>query len=64
MQVDSSLSTAIISLNTFSEGKLIRFFKQSFKKIRKQHIDNVVIDLRLNSGGSVMACTSLITVSY
>lgn len=59
MQVDSSLNTAIISLNTFSEGKLIRFFKQSFKKIRKQHIDNVVIDLRLNSGGSVMACTRL-----
>lgn len=59
MQIDSALKTAIISVNTFSKGKLIRFFRQSFKKIRKQNIDNVVLDLRLNSGGSVMVCTRL-----
>lgn len=59
MVIDSSLSTAIISVNTFDKGKLIRFFHHAFKEIRQQKIANVVLDLRLNSGGSVMACTRL-----
>jgi len=59
IEIDSSLNTAIISVNTFSKGKLIRFFRHSFKKIRKQSIDNLVLDMRLNSGGSVMTCTRL-----
>jgi len=59
IEIVSSLNTAIISVNTFSKGKLIRFFQGSFKKIRKQNIDNIVLDLRLNTGGSVMACTRL-----
>ncbi len=59
MEIDSSLNTALISVNTFSKGKLIRFFRRSFKKIKEQNIKNIVLDLRLNSGGSVMACTRL-----
>lgn len=59
MVIDSSISTAIICVNTFSKGKLIRFFRGSFKKIKKQKIDNLILDLRLNSGGSVLACTRL-----
>jgi len=59
LQIDSTLKTAFISVNTFSEGKLIRFFKRSFKKIRSEKIENVVLDLRLNSGGSVLSCTKL-----
>ncbi|WP_018616076.1 S41 family peptidase [Segetibacter koreensis] len=59
LEIDSSLKTAIISINTFSTGKLIRFFRSSFKQIKNSNIENVVIDLRLNSGGSVMACTRL-----
>lgn len=59
MEIDPTLNAAIISVNTFSKGKLIRFFRRSFKKIKEQNIENVVIDLRLNSGGSVMACTRL-----
>lgn len=59
LQIDSSLKTAFLSVNTFSKGKLIRFFRRSFKKIKKQNIENVVLDLRLNSGGSVLACTRL-----
>jgi len=59
MEVDTALNTAVMSVNTFSKGKLIHFFHKSFKEIRQQHIENVVLDLRLNSGGSVMACTRL-----
>ncbi|GEO09548.1 hypothetical protein SAE01_20440 [Segetibacter aerophilus] len=57
MQIDSALNTAFLSVNTFSEGKLTRFFRRSFKTIKEQNVKNLVIDLRLNSGGSVLACT-------
>ena len=59
MDVDTALSTAIISVNTFSKGKLLRFFHRSFKRIKRENIKNVVLDLRLNTGGSVIACTRL-----
>ncbi len=59
IEIDPSLNTALISVNTFSKGKLIRFFRSSFKKIKKQKINNLILDLRLNSGGSVLACTRL-----
>lgn len=57
--IDSSLKTAILSVNTFSNAKLIRFFNRTFKKIREENIHNIVLDLRLNTGGSVLACTRL-----
>lgn len=59
LMIDTALNTAFLSVNTFNEGKLIRFFNRSFKKIHSDHIKNLVIDLRLNSGGSVLACTRL-----
>lgn len=59
IEIDTSSKAAIISVNTFSEGKLIRFYRRSFKKIRKNNIKNIVLDLRLNTGGSVIACTRL-----
>ncbi|MCW3081098.1 S41 family peptidase [Segetibacter sp.] len=59
MQLDTTLNTAFLSVNTFSDGKLNKFFRSSFKAIRKQNIKNVVIDVRLNSGGSVLASTRL-----
>lgn len=59
LQIDSTLKTAYLSVNTFSEGKLVGFFNRSFKKIKNQEIKNVVLDLRLNTGGSVIACTRL-----
>jgi hypothetical protein len=59
MKIDTINNTALLSINTFSEGKLVRFFNKSFKQINRQGIKNVVIDLRINSGGSVLACTRL-----
>lgn len=59
MEIDSSLNAAIISVNTFSKGKLLHFFRKSFKQIKRQNIKNVVLDLRLNTGGSVVASTRL-----
>lgn len=57
LSFDSTLNTAILSVNTFSKGRLPHFFHRSFKKIKKEGVKNLVIDLRLNTGGSVLAST-------
>lgn len=59
IEIDTSLKTALVSVNTFSKGKLIRFFRRSFTNIKKRNIKNIILDLRLNSGGSIFACTRL-----
>jgi hypothetical protein len=59
MIIDTALSTAVLSINTFSEGRLKGFFKQSFRKMRERNIKNLVIDLRQNSGGDILASTKL-----
>lgn len=59
MKIDTALRTAILNISTFSEGHLNGFFKKSFKTIHQKGIENVVIDLRENSGGNVMSSTRL-----
>jgi hypothetical protein len=59
MVIDTTLNTAFIYINTFVEGKLNSFFRRSFRKIKEQHVKNVVIDLRENSGGNVISSTRL-----
>ena len=55
MKVDTALNTAFMEVNTFSSGNRLRsFFKKSFKKIRKEHVQNLVVDIRGNGGGSVI----------
>jgi C-terminal processing protease CtpA/Prc len=59
MIIDTALSTAVLSVNTFSEGNLNRFFRRSFRKIKERQIKNVVLDLRQNSGGNILSSTRL-----
>ncbi|HEX8331921.1 MAG TPA: S41 family peptidase [Segetibacter sp.] len=59
MTIDTQLNAAFVRISTFSDGTLNTFFKKSFKKLRKEGIKNVVIDLRENSGGNVMSSTKL-----
>ena len=56
MIIDSSINTAIITLNTFNNGggrHLRNFIKKSFKKIRQLQINNLILDLRINGGGEI-----------
>lgn len=59
MFTDTALSTAILSVNTFSKGKLKRFFRRSFREMEKRDIKNLVLDLRQNSGGNILLSTKL-----
>ena len=59
MSRDSLRKTAIITLNTFSNGRLRKFFRQSFREIRKKRINSVVLDLRSNGGGKMLLSTLL-----
>lgn len=60
VQVDTTLRSAYMMLNSFSRGnKLRRFFKSSFKSIRRLGIEHLVIDVRSNGGGDAVNSTLL-----
>ncbi|MBK7434229.1 MAG: hypothetical protein IPI66_10225 [Chitinophagaceae bacterium] len=59
MAVDTIANTAVITLNTFTTGGLRRFFRQSFRYVRKAGITHVVLDLRSNGGGKINLSTLL-----
>lgn len=60
LAVDTTNNTAIITLNTFSSGSLRKFYRQTFRYIRKTGINNVVLDIRSNGGGRIRL-SSLLT---
>lgn len=51
LQFDSSF--ALMTINSFSKGHLKNFFKRSFRKLHKENIQNLVIDIRANGGGDI-----------
>jgi hypothetical protein len=54
LRIDKTLSTAFMEVNAFTrKNKLQSFFKKSFRTIRKHDIENLVIDMRGNGGGTV-----------
>jgi Peptidase family S41 len=59
LAVDTAYNTAIITLNTFSSGRLRKFYRQTFAYIKKTGIDNVVLDIRNNGGGKIRLSTLL-----
>ncbi len=55
LRIDTALNTAILEVHTFAKGyRLRRFFRKSFRKIEQQQIQNLVVDMRANGGGSVI----------
>jgi hypothetical protein len=59
LAIDTINNTAIVTLNTFSTGKLRKFFRQTFKYVKNAGIKNVVLDIRTNGGGKMNYSTLL-----
>jgi len=60
LQLDSAGTTGFMTLNTFEHGNhLRRFFRQSFHTLSEKHVQNLVIDVRINGGGDATNSTRL-----
>jgi hypothetical protein len=60
LRMDTANHMAVMDLNSFSRGwQLKKFFRKSFKALRKYDIQYLVIDVRSNGGGSVTNSTNL-----
>ncbi len=60
IQIDPSLSSAFMTVSTFSRGNRLKgFFKNSFKAIDKLNLEHLVIDVRSNGGGDAGISTLL-----
>ncbi len=55
IQIDTTLKSAYMMVNSFSRGNgLRRFFKYAFKNIERLNIEHLVIDVRSNGGGEAI----------
>ncbi len=59
LEIDSSGKFAVITLNTFSKGRLRSFFRRSFKELRGKNINALILDIRYNGGGRIGLSTLL-----
>ena len=60
LRIDSTNQVAFMDLGSFGRNlKLKSFFRNSFKDIRRKGINNLVVDVRGNGGGSVSNSTFL-----
>jgi hypothetical protein len=59
LSIDTANNTAVMELNSFTGGRLRKFFRQSFRSLKALGIKNLVIDLRNNGGGRMDKCVLL-----
>jgi hypothetical protein len=60
IQIDTTLSSGYMTVNTFSRGNRLRpFFRKAFRVLRERKIQNLVIDVRTNGGGDAGISTML-----
>jgi C-terminal processing protease CtpA/Prc len=66
-KIDTTLeSTAIMKVKSFSfpYNNFHKFFKESFKSLEENKIQNLVLDVRGNGGGNLMSCNLLFRYLY
>ena len=60
VQIDTTLSSAYMTVNTFGRGNRLRsFYRRSFRELKKRHIQHLVVDVRSNGGGDAGLSTKL-----
>ncbi len=58
-RIDTARHAGIMELNTFSPARLKSFFRQSFREMRLNELEHLVLDLRNNGGGRIQNSTRL-----
>ena len=53
LMIDSKERYAVLRINTFSNELKRGFIKRSFKKLKKDSIPSLILDLRINGGGLI-----------
>lgn len=51
LQIDTL--SALMTINTFSKASLHHFFKSSFRQLKKEKVQHLIIDIRANGGGDI-----------
>lgn len=60
LRIDTVNHSAMMTLSTFGKGYALRkFFRQSFRAIKENHITHLIVDVRGNGGGNVNNSTLL-----
>jgi hypothetical protein len=60
VQIDTSLSSAYMTVHTFARGNKLRsFFRKAFRELQRRHIQHLVVDVRTNGGGDAGISTLL-----
>jgi hypothetical protein len=60
VQIDTTLSSAYMTVHTFSRGNHLRsFFRKSFRELHRRNIQYLVVDVRTNGGGDAGISTML-----
>ena len=58
-KIDSTGTYGVMTLTTFSNGRLRKFFRNTFKDIEQKGIKHLVLDVRSNGGGTINNSTLL-----
>jgi len=60
VQIDTSLSSAYMTVHTFARGNKLRsFFRKAFREMHRRNIQHLVVDVRTNGGGDAGISTLL-----
>ncbi|THU41947.1 peptidase S41 [Niastella caeni] len=60
VQIDTTLSSAYMTVHTFGRGNKLRsFFRKSFRELQRRNIQHLVVDVRTNGGGDAGISTLL-----
>ncbi|MEO6221471.1 MAG: S41 family peptidase [Ginsengibacter sp.] len=51
LSVDTS--AALMTINSFTKAHLRHFFKTSFRHLKKEKVQNLIVDIRANGGGDI-----------
>jgi hypothetical protein len=59
LRIDSSGKLAVLTIRSFADGVKKNFIRRSFRILRKEKVPNLVIDLRMNTGGVISTAVCL-----